>query len=143
MDQSSPSSEAAAKAADVIPAVKEEISKLADKSVGGSAEAVVAVGKAAEVAAQSLEEALPSLARYVRYAADQANKLADDLRDKKAGELMSSGLEWSKQQPLLTLAGAVCLGFALSRVVKAGAMPASDSASQQGGSDTEGSANAQ
>ena len=112
-----------AAAADVIPALKEEAGKLANKSVAGGAEAAQAVGKAAESAAQVLDDALPALAGYVRNAADYTNKFADSLRDKKAEELLGEAMAWTRQQPLLTMAGAAMLGFALSRIVKAGAAP--------------------
>jgi uncharacterized protein YjbJ (UPF0337 family) len=127
--------EATAKAADIVPALKEEAGKLANKSVAGGAEAAQAVGKAAESAAQVLDDALPALAGYVRNAAGYTNKFADDLRDKKAEELLSEAMAWTRQQPLLTMAGAALLGFALSRVVKAGAAPdasASPSSTESG-----------
>ena len=116
--------ETKATAADIVPALKEEAGKLANKSVAGGAEAAQAVGKAAESAAQALDDALPALAGYVRNAADYTNKFADSLRDKKAEELLSEAMTWTRQQPLLTMAGAAMLGFALSRIVKAGAAPA-------------------
>lgn len=119
MDQSS-SNGAKATVADIVPALKEQAGKLADKSMASGVDAAAAVGKAAESAAQSLDEALPALAGYVRNAAEYTNKLADGLRDKKAEELLATAVTWSRQQPLLTLAGAAVLGFALSRVVKTG-----------------------
>ena len=68
----------------------------------------------------ALDEALPMLAGYVRQAAQQTNQFADSLRDKKADELLSTAVNWSRQQPLLTLAGAAVLGFALARIAKSG-----------------------
>ena len=109
-----------ARAADLGPALRDEAGKLADKSVSTGVEAAQAVGKAAESAAQTLDEALPMLAGYVRNAAKYTNQFADNLRDKKAEELLSNAASWSREQPLLALAGAVVLGFALSRVAKSG-----------------------
>jgi hypothetical protein len=109
-----------ARAADLGPAVREEAGKLADKSVASGVEAAHTVGKAAESAAQVLDESLPLLAGYVRTAAQCTDRLADSLRDKKAEELLSEAVAWSRQQPLIALAGAAVLGFALSRVAKAG-----------------------
>ena len=110
-------------AADVVPALREEVGKVADKSLSSGVEAAEAVGKAAESAAQVLDDALPMLAGYVRNAAQYTDKFADSLRDKKAEELLSTAVSWSRQQPLLTLAGAAVLGFALSRIAKS-ALPA-------------------
>jgi hypothetical protein len=124
-----------ARAADLGPALRDQASKLADKltdkSVSTGVEAAQAVGKAAETAAQALDEALPMLAGYVRQAAQQTNHFADSLRDKKADELLSTAVNWSRQQPLLTLAGAAVLGFALARIAKSGvatATPAGEKA---------------
>ncbi len=108
------------KASDVGPALRDEASKLAGKSVASGAEAAQAVGKAAESAAQVLDESLPPLAGYMHQAAQYTNEFADSLRDKKADELLSTGMTWARQQPLLTMAGAAILGFALSRIAKSG-----------------------
>lgn len=108
------------RAADVGPALRDEAGKLADKSVSTGVEAAQAVGKAAENAAQALDESLPMLAGYVRQAAQHTNDFADSLSDKKAEELLSTAVTWAREQPLLTLAGAAVLGFALSRVAKSG-----------------------
>jgi hypothetical protein len=112
--------EGAARVADLAPALRDEAGKLADKSMSSGVEAAQAVGKAAESAAQALDETLPLLAGYVRNAAQYTSQFADSLRDKKADELLGNAVTWSRQQPMLTLAGAVVLGFALSRVAKAG-----------------------
>ncbi len=109
-----------ARAADIGPALRDEAGKLADKSVSTGVEAAQAVGKAAESAAQALDEALPMLAGYVREAARYTNDFADSLRDKKADELLSTAVTLARQQPLLTMAGATVLGFALSRITKSG-----------------------
>ena len=109
-----------ARASDVGPALRDKATELADKSVSTGVEAAQAVGKAAESAAQALDEALPMLAGYVRNAAQYTGQFADSLRDKKAEELLSTAVTWSRQQPLLTLAGAAVLGFALARVAKSG-----------------------
>jgi hypothetical protein len=133
---------ATARVADVAPALRDQATKLADKSVSTGVEAAQAVSQAAESAAQALDEALPMLAGYVRNAAQYTNQFADSLRDKKAEELLSTAVTWSRQQPLLTLAGAAVLGFALSRVAKTGivgASQASNGQSMDGGSMDSGS----
>jgi len=116
-----------ASAADVGSALRDEAGKLADKSMSTGVEAAQAVGKAAENAAQALDESLPMLAGYVRQAAQHTNEFADSLRDKKAEELLTTAMTWAREQPLLTLAGAAVLGFALSRVAKSGWAPSGGS----------------
>ena len=119
-----------ASVADVVPALKEQAGKMADKSLSSGVEAAQAVGKAAESAAQVLDDALPMLAGYVRNAAQYTNQFADSLRDKKAEELLSTAVSWSRQQPLLTMAGAAVLGFALSRIAKSGLPAAAEAATE-------------
>jgi hypothetical protein len=114
------SADRSANAADVGRALRDEGSKLADKSVSTGVESAQAVGKAAENAAQALDDSLPMLAGYVRQAAQYTNEFADSLRDKKAEELLSTAMTVAREQPLLTMAGAAVLGFALSRVAKSG-----------------------
>jgi hypothetical protein len=126
-DGPSPSS-GTARAADLAPALREQAGKVADDSLSTGVDAAHAVGKAAESAAQVLDDALPMLAGYVRNAAQYTDKFADSLRDKKAEELLSTAVSWSRQQPLLTLAGAAVLGFALSRIAKSGMATAAASA---------------
>jgi hypothetical protein len=48
------------------------------------------------------------------------DRLADDLRDKSAGELLTIATDFGKRQPLALLAGSAIVGFALARIVKAG-----------------------
>ena len=122
-----------ASAADVGSALRDEAGKLADKSMSTGVDAAQAVGKAAENAAQALDEALPMLAGYVRNAALYTNQFADSLRDKKAEELLSTAVTWTRQQPLLTLAGAAVLGFALARIAKSGVSGASSSVDAESG----------
>ena len=56
----------------------------------------------------------------MRGAGQKIDRLASDLREKKVGDLLSSAAEFGRSQPVIMLAGAALIGFALSRVVKAG-----------------------
>ena len=56
----------------------------------------------------------------MRGAGQKIDRLASDLRDKKVGDLLASAAEFGRSQPVIMLAGAALIGFALSRVVKAG-----------------------
>ncbi|SKA01480.1 hypothetical protein SAMN02745126_03140 [Enhydrobacter aerosaccus] len=107
------------------PVLREQAARLADRSKEVGVDTAEAVGKAAESAAHELEQAAPELASYVRNAASYTHKLADDLRDRKASDLLSDAIAWGRQQPLMALAGAAVLGFALARVVKSG-LPGQD-----------------
>ena len=56
----------------------------------------------------------------MRGAGQKIDRLANDLREKKVGDLLNSAAEFGRSQPVIMLAGAALIGFALSRVVKAG-----------------------
>lgn len=103
------------------PVFREQVGKLADRSKDAGVDTAHAVGKAAETAAQELDQATPELANYVRNAATYTHRLADDIDRRSASELLSDAVAWGREQPLMALAGAAILGFALSRVLKSGA----------------------
>jgi hypothetical protein len=94
--------------------------ELAGRSAESGAAAVSALGKTAATLAGSLEEQSPAVADYVRSTGQRIDRLADDLRDKSAGELLTIATDFGKRQPLALLAGSAIVGFALARIVKAG-----------------------
>lgn len=94
--------------------------ELAGRSAESGAAAVSALGKTAATLAGSLEDQSPAVADYVRSTGQRIDRLADDLRDKSAGELLTIATDFGKRQPLALLAGSAIVGFALARIVKAG-----------------------
>lgn len=94
--------------------------ELAGRSAESGAAAVSALGKTAATLAVSLEDQSPAVADYVRSTGQRIDRLADDLRDKSAGELLTIATDFGKRQPLALLAGSAIVGFALARIVKAG-----------------------
>lgn len=112
---------------EVRSAVGDRAEEIAARATRAGADTVAAMGRTAETLASSLEDQSPALADYVRSTAMRIDRLADDLREKSAGELLGMATEFGKQRPLILLAGAAVVGFALSRVVKAGL------AAQEGG----------
>jgi hypothetical protein len=102
------------------PVLREQAEKLADRSKDAGLDTAQAVGKAAERAAEELQGHSPELANYLRNAATYTQGLADDLGHRPAAELLSNAVEWGRKQPLVALAGAAILGFALSRIVRTG-----------------------
>ncbi len=94
--------------------------ELAGRSAESGAAAVSALGKTAATLAGSLQEQSPAVADYVRSTGQRIDRLADDLRDKSAGELLTMATDFGKRQPLALLAGSAIVGFALARIVRAG-----------------------
>lgn len=101
-------------------AVGKKVEEVADRSKQAGAETVAGLGRTAGAIADSVAEQSPALADYVRGAGDKIDRLANDLRDKKVGDLMTSAAEFGRSQPVVLLAGAALVGFALSRLIKAG-----------------------
>jgi hypothetical protein len=109
--------------------VGKKVEDVADCSKEIGADGVAKAARTAEAIADQVETDAPAVAEYVRGAARKINALADDLREKKVGDLLSSATEFGRSQPVIMLAGAALVGFALSRIVKAGvATPSSEHA---------------
>jgi hypothetical protein len=101
-------------------AVTGKAEELAGRSTQAGADAVAGVAKTAATLADSLKDQSPAVADYVRSTGQRIDRLADDLRDKSAGELLSMATDFGKRQPLALLAGSAIIGFALARIVKTG-----------------------
>jgi hypothetical protein len=101
-------------------AVTGKAEELAGRSAQAGADAVAGVAKTAATLADSLKDQSPVVADYVRSTGQRIDRLADDLRDKSAGELLTLATDFGKRQPLALLAGAAVIGFALARIVKCG-----------------------
>ena len=100
-------------------AIGHKAEEVADKSREAGAEGVARAARTAEAVADAVAD-VPAVADYVRGAAQKIERLAGDLREKKVGELLSSAADFGRSQPVAMLAGAALVGFALSRVIKAG-----------------------
>ena len=110
-------------------AVGPKAEDIANRSKAAGADAVAGVARTAEALADTVAPNSPAIAEYVRGAGH-----------KKVGDLLSSAAEFGRSQPVLMLAGAALLGFALSRVVKAGvATGPVDTTSAANGGNTPGS----
>jgi hypothetical protein len=115
-------------------AVGKKVEEVADRSRQAGADAVSGLGRTAGAIADSVAGDSPAIADYVRGAGQKIDRLADDLREKKVGELLTSAAEFGRSQPVVLLAGAALVGFALSRLIKAGvAESPGGSEEQQGG----------
>ena len=102
-------------------AVGPKAEDIANRSKAAGADAVAGVARTAQALADTVASDSPAIADYVRGAGQKIDRLASDLRDKKVGDLLASAAEFGRSQPVIMLAGAALIGFALSRVVKAGA----------------------
>jgi len=113
--------QAAQEAAAIGQAMGRKAENIADRSKQAGAEAIAGAARTAGALADSVARESPAIADYVRGAGQKIDRLATDLREKKVGDLLNSAAEFGRSQPVVLLAGAALLGFALSRLIKAGA----------------------
>jgi len=113
--------QAAQEAAAIGQAMGRKAENIAGRSKKAGAEAIAGAARTAEALADSVARESPAIADYVRGAGQKIDRLATDLREKKVGDLLNSAAEFGRSQPVVLLAGAALLGFALSRLIKAGA----------------------
>jgi hypothetical protein len=96
------------------------------------ADAIEGVGRAVRNAADDIGKESPVVAGYVRDAAANIEKVAGGLRDHTVGDLLAMVTKFGREQPVAFFAGAVVVGFALSRFIKVGASEAAPSTSEFG-----------
>lgn len=108
---------------------------LVDRSKGVGADAVAGAARTAEKLADTVADQSPAIADYVRNAGQKIDRLASDLREKSVGDLLGQAAGYAKSQPLVVIAGAAIVGFALSRLIKAGASVAGSTAEKPGPGD--------
>ena len=86
------------------------------KSAG--ADKIAGVAKAAHSAAEDLDKTNPHMARLVRIAADNVDRVAEDVRSRDIGQVFATLADFGRRQPVAFFGGAVLGGFLLSRLLK-------------------------
>lgn len=86
------------------------------KTIG--ADKIAGVAKAAHSAAGDLDKTNPQLGRLVRSAADNVDRIAEDVRSRDLGEVLATLADFGRRQPVAFFGGAVVAGFLLSRFFK-------------------------
>jgi hypothetical protein len=111
---------------------RDAATNLAETPKAAGADAIEGVGRAVRNAADDIGKESPIVAGYVRDAAANLDKLAGGLRDHTVGDLLDMVTKFGRQQPVAFFAGAVVVGFALSRFVKVGVSEAAPPAHDGG-----------
>jgi hypothetical protein len=106
---------------------------VADRSKEAGADAVASAARTAQAVADTMAEQSPAVANYVRDAGQKIDRLATSLREKSVGELLSSAADFGRSQPVVLIAGAALVGFALSRMIKAGVAASGEAAGARAG----------
>lgn len=95
--------------------------EIGDQSLKKSAELAGKLGDKTGELADRLDGTSQSLSEHVRGVADKVNRFADDLNEKNASGLLESAAHFGRAHPLMMMAAAGLLGFALARLVGSGA----------------------
>lgn len=115
-------SEAAEEAKGVASSIAEQararLNDIVDQQKSAGADKIAGVAKAAHSAADNLDQTNPHMARLVRSAADNVDKVAEDFRSRDIGEVLATVASFGRRQPVAFFGGAVLAGFLLSRFFK-------------------------
>ncbi|MBV8412632.1 MAG: hypothetical protein JOY64_33760 [Alphaproteobacteria bacterium] len=130
--------EAAGIGQEVGQALSRKAEDIADRSKEAGADAAASAARTAQAVADSVAGQSPAVADYVRDAGQKIDRLANNLREKSVGELLSSAAEFGRSQPVVLIAGAALVGFALSRMIKAGVTASSNGANTESSSGQSG-----
>ena len=98
----------------------EKAEAMAERSKDAGVEVVQKASKTVGNVADSLQQDQPMIADYVRDAATNIDKVAQSLKNHTVADLVSMATEFGRKQPLVFIAGAALVGFALTRFVKSG-----------------------
>jgi hypothetical protein len=92
-----------------------------NQQVNAGADAASHVADSVRRAADNLDQNLPQLAGLARGAAAKIEALSAEARNKSVDELFQDASDFARRQPALVFGAAAVFGFALFRVLKAGA----------------------
>lgn len=123
--------EAKSAAASIAEQARTRLNEIVDQQKSAGADKIAGVAKAAHSAAGDLEKTNPQMARLVRTAADNVDRIADDVRSRDIGDVFATLADFGRRQPVAFFGGAVVTGFILARFFKSDA-PLVDDASVHG-----------
>ena len=108
-------------------ALKSKAEKMVGSPLEAGADALASAARTTGSVAEAIGGEAPVIADYLKSAGQKLDQFSSDLREKSVSELLQSAIGFGRSQPVLMIAGAAIVGFALSRVVKAGLAAPSES----------------
>jgi hypothetical protein len=110
-------------AKDVASAATGKVKGVMNDQKGVGADYLGNLAQAANRAASEFDMDVPQAARYIRQAAGQIETVANAIRMRDVGELVSEVQQFARRQPTLFFGGAMILGFAALRFFKSSSDP--------------------
>jgi len=101
-------------------ALKSKAEAIVQNPLEAGADALASAARTAGSVAEAVGGESPVIADYLKSVGETLDQFSSDLREKSVSELLQTAIGFSRSQPVLMIAGAAIVGFALSRVVKAG-----------------------
>jgi hypothetical protein len=128
----------ASQASELAANIGGELTETAEHQKSRGADAMRGFAKAVHGAANELDNQSPSMARYIRSAADSVEGLSDTIRSRSVTDLIATASDTARTHPAAFFIGAVAAGFALSRFFKSTSRSSADQAGIASVSNTSG-----
>ncbi|HWL82715.1 MAG TPA: hypothetical protein VNR89_17335 [Roseomonas sp.] len=106
---------------DLIATAQEKVEQVVEQQKEAGAEQGRHLADAVRRVADDLEDASPEIARHVRSAADSVDSMANALRERSVGDLVSQVNAFAHRQPVAFFGAAMVAGFALTRFARSSA----------------------
>lgn len=113
--------QARAAAAEAADRTRHKVTDYAEQQKGVAAEQIVKLSEAAHAAADHLNEASPTMARYAHDLAGGIDRFAGVVRERSVGDLMRQASGYARREPAMFVAGTVFVGFMVARFLKSSA----------------------
>ncbi len=111
--------------------IRSQVASAAEEQRDEAANTVAAVAAALHAGVDSLEsDDQSSMAGYWRSAATSIDQLADRVKNKPAGDVLSEAEDYAREQPGLGFGGAMVAGFMLARFLKSSSQHSRQSTNQ-------------
>ena len=120
--------EARGVAASIAEQARARLNEIVDQQKNAGADRIAGVAKAAHSAAGDLDKTNPQLGRLVRSAADNVDRVAEDVRTRNLGDVLATLADFGRRQPVAFFGGAVVAGFLVARFFKSDAPLVDDAA---------------
>jgi uncharacterized protein YjbJ (UPF0337 family) len=113
--------QARAAASEAADRTKSRVTDYAEQQKGAAAEQIVKLSEAAHAAADHLNEASPTMARYTHDLAGGIDRFAGVVRERSVGDLVRQASSYARREPAMFVAGTVFVGFVMARFLKSSA----------------------
>ena len=119
-------------AASIAEQARARLNEIVDQQKAAGADRIAGVAKAAHSAAGDLDKTNPHMARLVRSAAENVDRIAEDVRSRDIGDVFATVADFGRRQPVAFFGGAVLAGFVLARFFKSDAPMIDDPSAYDG-----------